>query len=261
MDQPQSGRPASASRPARRSLVEFALPASDALVEMPSAPRPLPTVQPALATQPDKQPFKTSGKRRDKIMHQPLNEDQKVAASGLRQTNNLDDAMLEDDAIFHQFEDMTSAAAKAAKDYRSWTLEHMKINICATLDYANGLASVNSRTDLVAHPDTREQGKSTYSQSADKTTPAVAKVADEYRAKAFELMTANINTTLEYAQRLVTVKTPTEFVELSTSHARKQLELIIKQTADLGSIAQRLATSNVERMTAGFAKTLGERKE
>jgi hypothetical protein len=47
----------------------------------------------------------------------------------------------------------------------------------------------------------------------------------------------------------------------STSHARKQLELIIKQTADLGSIAQRLATFNVERMTAGFAKALGERKE
>jgi hypothetical protein len=160
MDQPQSERPASASRPARRSFVEFALPASGALVEMPSAARPLPTVQLALATRRNKQPFKTSDKTRNKIM-QPLNEDQKVAASGLRQTNNLDDAMLEDDAISHQFVVMTSAAAKAAKDYRSWMLEHMKINICAALDYANGLASVNSRTDLVARPDTREQGKNT----------------------------------------------------------------------------------------------------
>ncbi len=191
-------------------------------------------------------------------MHEPLNEDQKVAASGLRPTKGLDGAMLEDDAIFHQLEDMTSAAAKAAKDYRSWMLEHMKLNICAALDYANGLASVNSRTELAAHPDAREQVKNT---SAEKATPTVAKVADEYRAKAFELMTANINSTLEYAQQLVNVKTPAQFAELSTSHARKQLELIIKQTAELGSIAQRLATSNVEQMTGGFAKAIGQRRE
>jgi hypothetical protein len=54
-------------------------------------------------------------------------------------------------------------------------------------------------------------------------------------------MTSNVNTTLEYAQRLVNVKTPSEFVELSTSHARKQFESIMKQTAELGSIAQKLA--------------------
>ena len=58
-------------------------------------------------------------------------------------------------------------------------------------------------------------------------------------------MIANISTTLEYAQRLVNVKTPTEFVELSMSHGRKQLELVIKQAADLGSIAQSLATPSV----------------
>src|SRR5208282_732185 len=98
--------------------------------------------------------------------------------------------------------------------------------------YANGLASVS---DLVAHPDTRELGSNSYFESADTVT-AVTKVAGEYRVKAFELMTANINATLEYAQRLVNVKTPTEFIELSTSHARKHSELILKQTAELVSI-------------------------
>jgi hypothetical protein len=191
-------------------------------------------------------------------MRETSNEDQNVAANGLPEASNLDGEMLEGDEILQRFEDVTSAPAKAAKDYRSWMLEHMKINICAALDYANGLASV---TDLVVHPDTREQGSNSYFESTEKTVPALAKVAGEYRAKAFELMTANISATLEYAQRLVNVKTPTEFVELSTSHARKQSELILKQTAELVSIAQRLATSNVERMTAGFAKALGEHKE
>jgi hypothetical protein len=180
MDQPQSGRPARASRPARRSLAEFALPASGALVEMPCAARPLPTVQPALATRRDKQP-KTSEKRRKTIRHEPLNEDQQVAAVDVRQANNLNGAMLKDHTKFHQIEDVTSAAANAAK---------------------------------------------------------IAKVAEAYRAKAFELMTVNVNITLEYAQRLVNVKTPTEFVALSAGHACKQLELIINQTSALGSIAQ-----------------------
>jgi hypothetical protein len=181
MAQPQSGRPASTSRPARRSLVEFALPASGALVEMPSAARPLPTVQPALATRRDKQPIKPSEKRRKTIRHEPLNEDQQVAAVDVRQANNLTVAMLEDETKFQQTEDMTPAAANTAN---------------------------------------------------------VAKVAEAYRAKAFELMTVNVNITLEYAQRLVNVKTPTEFVALSAGHACKQLELIINQTSALGSIAQ-----------------------
>jgi len=194
-------------------------------------------------------------------MHEPLNEDQKAAASGLEEADDLDDAALEDNALFHQFEDMTTAAAKAAKDYRSWMLEQMKINMCAALDYANGLASMSSRAASVGRPNAPEPGKNTHSQSADKTTPAVATIADEYRAKAFELMSANVKTTLEYAQRLVNVETPSEFVELSTSHARKQFELIMKQTAELGSIAQKLAAPNVEAMTAGFTKALGGHKE
>jgi hypothetical protein len=57
----------------------------------------------------------------------------------------------------------------------------------------------------------------------------------------------NVSTTLEYAQRLVNVRTPTEFVELSMSHGRKQLELVVKQAADLGSMAQELATASVVR--------------
>jgi hypothetical protein len=95
-------------------------------------------------------------------------------------------------------------------------------------------------------PDTPEQGTHIESQRADNAAPAAAKVADEYRAKAFELMTANVNTALEYAQRLVNVKTPTEFVTLSTSHACKQFELIMKQTAQFGSIARRLTTPKVK---------------
>lgn len=240
MDQPQSARAASASRAARRSLAEFALPAGGAPSEMPSAAPPAQTLQPVPATRRDKQSVKPIGKGRKTITHEPLKEEQKPAAT------NLNGWGAEYNVLFHHFEDMSSAA-KAATDYQAWLLEQMKINMCAALDCASGLAGVRSRTASVAQPATPEQGTNASSQSADKATPAAARVAE-----TFELLAANINTTLEYARRLVNVKAPSEFVELSTSHARKQLELIMKQTAELGSIPQRLAKSNIRWFREGI---------
>jgi len=84
-------------------------------------------------------------------------------------------------------------------------------------------------------------------ESADKTAPAA--VADEFRAKVFELMIANMSSTLKYAEQLRRAKSPVEFVKLSTIQAGAQFGLIIKQAAELGSIAQKLATPNVKPMT------------
>src|ERR1700722_6285506 len=174
MDQPKSGQQVSASRPARRSLVEFSLPASGALEELSSAARPLPRAQPAPTKQKGKQPFNLSDKRMEKTKAAPLEADQKIAASRSRQGNR---------------------------------------------------------------------------ESATEAPPRAVKVADEYGVKAFELMIANISASLEYAQRLVNVRTPSEFVDLTTNQAWKQVNSIIKQTAELRSIAQRSAAFPVSRRT------------
>jgi hypothetical protein len=114
-----------------------------------------------------------------------------------------------------------------------------------------GMKIIHDPSDLqaasAAPPEPREPEISIPTSSASKNTPSVAKVAAEYPASVFELMMANVSTTLEYAQRLANVKTPTEFVELSINHGRKQLELVIKQAADVGSIAQSLATASIGR--------------
>jgi hypothetical protein len=183
-------------------------------------------------------------------MHEPLNEYQKGTVSG------HDDAMSESNPILHQFEEITSVAAKAASDYQCWMLEQMKTNIGAAFNYANGIASVTSRRAF--KPDS--EGKSTHSPGADKNATEVVKIADEYRVKALELMAANIQSSLEYARRLTEVRTPAEFVKLSTCHAGKQLELIVKQATDLGSIAQRMTTPT-HNVVAGLAKTVDQRRE
>ena len=61
---------------------------------------------------------------------------------------------------------------------------------------------------------------------SDRPLPS-AEAGDEYRTKALELINANLNATLEYAWRLANVKSPAEFVELSTKHACGHFKFIM----------------------------------
>lgn len=250
MDQPQSSKPAGALRPVRRSLAEFALPASGMAEELPAA-----------ASRQNMQSSTAIDDERPHVTHPLLNENDGIAPDEIRSTVAPKIDGVENDVLLHQFEDMTLAAAKAAKDYRFLMLEHMKINMTAALNCVNGLATASSGIASAAHCVPFEQEINRHPEGNEEAAPTGGKAADEYRAKAFELMTSNINTSLEYAQRLAHVKTPSEFVELTTTQARKQFETMVKQTSELGSIAQRLTPHDIASMTASFAKLLGERKE
>ena len=151
MDQARSRRPVSSTRPVRRSLVEFALPANGAPARMPSVVPPVPVAE---------------------ITNDRVNEEEETAALSMRPTSR---------------------------------------------------------------------------KRVGKAAPASARLADEYQAKVLDLMVTNAFAALDYAQRLISAKTPSEFVALSTSQACKHWDLIIKQAGELGSIAQRLAASDVER--------------
>jgi hypothetical protein len=179
-----------------------------------------------------------------------------LATHGMRQA-----AFSDDQEISRSLADMGAQADKFAKTCRSRMLEEMKVSMSAALDYANGLTSTKSPADLRAVSPPRQRGKNSNLAGPERNIATAADVVDDYRAKAFELMKANIHGTLEYAQRLVNVKSPTEFIELSASHACMQFELIIKQTAELGSLAQALTRSNMERMTASFVKVIAEHQE
>jgi hypothetical protein len=101
-------------------------------------------------------------------------------------------------------------------------------------------------------------------QEIESATPQqdlelLAEAGQEYRAKAFELMIANVKANLEYANKLRKLRTSFEFIELSTTHARKQFELIMSQAAALGTFSQSLTIANAERMSAGVEKVFGER--
>src|ERR1700690_66116 len=53
---------------------------------------------------------------------------------------------------------------------------------------------------------------------------SASKGASEYSAKLMEMMKTNTSATLDFAQELIGVKTPSEAMELWTAHAKKQYE-------------------------------------
>src|SRR5437764_2589439 len=52
----------------------------------------------------------------------------------------------------------------------------------------------------------------------------VSKGASEYSAKLMEMIKANTSANLDFAQALIGVKSPSEAMELWSSHAKKQFE-------------------------------------
>jgi hypothetical protein len=87
-----------------------------------------------------------------------------------------------------------------------------------------------------------EQMAQSFEQSG---TAAVEKVR-EYNLKIIDMARVNAEAAFELAHQLATAKTPSEFMELCASHARKQFEIFSEQTKDLTSLGQKMAGESVE---------------
>lgn len=91
------------------------------------------------------------------------------------------------------------------------------------------------------------------------TYSTAVRSAQEYNAKVIEFAQTNTQTNLEFVQKLSNVKSPTEFLELSTNHSRKQFETLAEQARDLLSLAQKTVLTATERAQADVNKTYGQR--
>ncbi len=167
----------------------------------------------------------------------------------------------QDDGSLQRLDEVTLAAAESAKDYRAGMLENLKVNVNAAPADANGLAGAKLPTGVAERTADQPRKPEGGGDTLEARLPAAAPVAKDYRAKAVELINANVNATLDYAQRLGTVKSAAEFIELSTSHAHRHLELIMKHAAGLTALAGALPTkiprtNNGLRRAAGNARML-----
>jgi phasin len=81
-----------------------------------------------------------------------------------------------------------------------------------------------------------------------------SKGASEYSAKLMEIVKANTTSSLDFAQEIIGAKTPSEALELWTSHAKKQFETFSVYSKELAELSQRVATETVEPIKANASK-------
>ena len=81
-----------------------------------------------------------------------------------------------------------------------------------------------------------------------------SKGASEYSAKLIEIIKANTSASLDFAHSLFGVKSPSEAMELWTSHAKKQFETFTAYSKELAELSQKVATETVEPIKASASK-------
>jgi phasin len=81
-----------------------------------------------------------------------------------------------------------------------------------------------------------------------------AKGAQEYNTKVIEFANANTEAAFAFAQKLFGVKSPSEFIKLSTEHSHEQFETLTEQTKELAALAQKVTLATAEPLKTGVTK-------
>jgi phasin len=82
--------------------------------------------------------------------------------------------------------------------------------------------------------------------------------AQDYQAKFLQFANSNTQAALDFAQKLTSVRSPSEFFQLSVDHSREQFETLTEQTKELATLAQRVTLATVEPLKTGATKAFGQ---
>jgi hypothetical protein len=76
----------------------------------------------------------------------------------------------------------------------------------------------------------------------------------DYNKKLVEFTRANTTAAFDFVQKLYSIKSASEFIELSTEHARRQTEELTGQTEQLRALARKIALASTEPPKSDAAK-------
>jgi phasin len=120
---------------------------------------------------------------------------------------------------------------------------------------------VQFRDTLEAGAERSKEVLETFSTAADQATHAIQdccttalKGMQDYSGKVMQFTQVNFKSHIEFVQKLANAKSPSEFIEISSSHTRHQLETLAEQGKELAALAQKVAHSTVEPLKSGFDK-------
>jgi phasin len=87
---------------------------------------------------------------------------------------------------------------------------------------------------------------------------AALKGAQDYNNKVVEFSQTNTEAAFDFVQKLSGVKSPSNFMELSTEHSRKQFETLTEQTKELAALAQKVTLATTEPLKTGVTKAFSQ---
>jgi phasin len=85
-----------------------------------------------------------------------------------------------------------------------------------------------------------------------------AKRATDYNRKLIEIARTNTRAAFDYADELLGVKSPSEFIELSTAQMRKQFDIVSAQNKELCALAQEVATEAAAPIKTGASEAFNK---
>jgi phasin len=109
--------------------------------------------------------------------------------------------------------------------------------------------------------DNYEKMKAAAEEATDvlETTYSTAtKGASDYGLKVIDTARINTNAVFDFVSELMSAKSLSEVVELSSTHARKQFETLTEQSKELGALAQKVATETAEPFKNGVNKAFSK---
>lgn len=83
-----------------------------------------------------------------------------------------------------------------------------------------------------------------------------SKAGADYNLKVLEAARINANAAFDFATELLTVRSLSDAVQLTSTHARKQFDTLAAQTKELTSLAQKVMVETSEPFKAGVNKVL-----
>jgi phasin len=145
-----------------------------------------------------------------------------------------------------------AASSSSLSDYGMPNFEMPKFNV-PNMEMPEALREMTEKGVAKAKVSSEEAA-----DLIQNTYATVAKGATDYNLKLIEIARTNTLAAFDYAHELLGVKSPSEFIELSTAQMRKQFDIASAQNKQLFALAQEVATEAAEPIKTGVSKAFNK---
>jgi hypothetical protein len=90
----------------------------------------------------------------------------------------------------------------------------------------------------------------------EQTNSNVTSGAADFNQQLIEVVRGNTNATFDFVYQLLGVKSPGDFLELSSSYARQQFQTFVVQSKNVTNLAQKVTAHSVEPLRTDMKSVL-----